>query len=69
MQLINIKLISLTLEVLNFDKSIDINFEHPQNKFFIFSIEEVFIFPKLIFSKFLQSLNIIPKVLTWEASK
>ena len=68
-QPLNINDIVLTLEVSKFDISIEVNLDKPLNNAYIFSTEEVFIFPNFIFSKSLQSQNILHIVLTLEESK
>ena len=54
----NILYIVVTLEVSKFDISAEVNDEQFWNKESISITEEVFIFPKLIFSNFEQSENI-----------
>ena len=59
----------VTFEVSKFDKSIDVNLEHPWNNPAIFSSETVFIFPNLTFSKFEQPSKIYSIFSTFEISK
>ena len=60
--------ISVTFEVSKNDKSIDINLEQYTNAPSIVWSEEVFIFPKDIFSKSKQNLNILYIEVILEAS-
>ena len=54
----NIAYMLITFDVSNEDKSIEFIFEHPEKINSNYSTEDVFIFPNLIVSKFVQSLNI-----------
>ena len=65
----NIDDISETWEVSKIDKFIDFNLEQSLNKWFKFWREEVFIFPKLIFSKLEQPQNISFILTTLEVLK
>ena len=58
----------VTLFVLNFDKSIDVKFEHPLNIDSKVVKEDVFIFPKSIFFKLLHFSNILFVIVTFEKS-